>query len=195
MPKKILIVFAHPQLQTSRVQVTLRQAVQDIPGVIVRDLYQLYPDFYIDKELEQSLLVDIDLIVFQHPIYWYSSPSLLKEWMDQVLELGFAYGPGGDKLRGKDYWQVCSSGGRESVYQRQGANRFTLSELLRPFEATAYLCGWKTFQPLLIHGVNNLSDQEIKDYAKEYRHVLMHYQETGLMNRQTFDTSAAEVLT
>lgn len=34
------------------------------------------------------------MIVFQHPLYTYSCPALLKEWLDRVLSRGFASGPG-----------------------------------------------------------------------------------------------------
>jgi hypothetical protein len=67
-------------------------------AVDISDLYEEYPDFYINVKREQQLLIEHDIIVFQHPFYWYSSPAILKQWEDLVLEFGFAYGPGGTKL-------------------------------------------------------------------------------------------------
>ncbi len=84
---KILILFAHPAFQKSRAQKHLVAAVQDLDGVTFHDLYEEYPDFNIDVPREQEMLLDHHLIVFQHPLYWYSSPALLKEWLEAILKL------------------------------------------------------------------------------------------------------------
>ena len=85
---RILIIFAHPALEKSRVQYRLLQAAQSVAKVTIHDLYEHYPDFNIDISHEQQLLREHDIILFQHPFYWYSSPALLKEWQDLVLEYG-----------------------------------------------------------------------------------------------------------
>ena len=121
--RKVLILFAHPALQRSRVNARLVRAVQDLPGVTVNDLYERYPDFLIDVPREQDLLVEHDVVVFQHPMYWYSSPALLKEWQDLVLEYGFAYGAGGTALEGKILLNAVTCGARQEVYSRDGGYR------------------------------------------------------------------------
>jgi len=93
--KKILILFAHPAMQKSRVNKRLIEPLSNVEGVTFHDLYDSYPDLYIDVEREKSLLLENDIIIFHHPFYWYSSPAIIKEWQDLVLEFGFAYGPGG----------------------------------------------------------------------------------------------------
>ena len=97
---RILILYAHPTHRRSKVNRRLIEAARTVPNVLVHDLYETYPDFYIDVEYEQRMLADADLVVFQHPIQWYSMPALLKEWVDLVLELGWAYGSGGTALKG-----------------------------------------------------------------------------------------------
>lgn len=187
--RQILVLFAHPNPSQSRVQKALYEAIRDLPGVEIRDLYQLYPQFYIDVSAEQEALVRADLVIFQHPIYWYSCPSLLKEWQDLVLERGFAYGVEGAALRGKDFLQVVSSGGHEDVYHRQGANRFTLHELLRPFEATAWLCGLNYHEPLTVQGINRLSEQDLRQSAEDYRQLLLAYQNQGRAVLEALNTA------
>ena len=98
---KLLIVFAHPALERSRVNRRLVEAIGDLEGVAVHDLYEAYPEFDIDVRREQELLAAHDVIVLQHPFYWYSAPAILKEWQDLVLEHGWAYGRNGTALRGK----------------------------------------------------------------------------------------------
>ena len=181
MTKKphILILYAHPNSQQSRVHKHLLAAIRDLENVEIRDLYRLYPHFYIAADAEKEALLRADLIIFQHPFYWYSSPALLKEWQDAVLEQGFAYGPGGTALQTKDFLQVLSHGALEAAYQREGSNRFFLTELLRPFEATAYLCGLNYHQPFLVQGGSHLSEVNIQEKAQAYRKLLLDYQQDG----------------
>jgi len=175
----ILILYAHPNPLQSRVHKVLLAAIKDLEGVEIRDLYRLYPHFYINVDAEKEALLKADLIIFQHPLYWYSCPALLKEWQDMVLEQGFAYGPGGTALRDKDFLQVFSHGALESTYQRQGSNRFLLPELLRPTEATAFLCGLNYHQPFMIQGGLHLTDTMIQAKAQSYRTLLMDYLQKG----------------
>ena len=84
--KKILILFAHPAQEKSEVNVPLIEAAQKLDHVTVVDLYGEYPKFRINIEREQQRLIEHDVIVFKFPFYWYSTPAILKEWQDLVLE-------------------------------------------------------------------------------------------------------------
>ncbi len=150
---RILLLFAHPAIEKSRVNRELVEEARRVPGVTVRDLYETYPDLIIDVRVEQTLLLEHDVILFQHPFYWYSTPAILKEWMDLVLEYGFAYGERGTRLRGKSWVHAITTGGPEEAYAPEGANRFTLRELLAPLDQTATLCGMKFLDPFVLHGV------------------------------------------
>jgi glutathione-regulated potassium-efflux system ancillary protein KefG len=169
MPKRVLILFAHPALHRSRVNRHLIEAAQSVPGVTIHDLYEMYPDSFIDVEREQKLLREHDAVVWQHPFFWYSSPAILKEWQDLVLELGFAYGEGGTALVGKRALTAITTGGPADSYDRTGFNRFTVRELLRPFEQTATLCGMEYLDPFIVHATHQLSDREITEAAERYR--------------------------
>ncbi|MFQ5329973.1 MAG: NAD(P)H-dependent oxidoreductase [Thermodesulfobacteriota bacterium] len=168
----ILILLAHPRINESQVNRALIKEIAGLPNVVVHDLYETYPDFYIDVKREQALLLEADLIIFQCPMYWYSSPSLLKEWQDVVLERGFARGASGTALRGKEFRMVITTGGPEEAFQKGGANNFTIEELLRPFEQTAYLCGMTYHPPFVVHGAFYLQRDEIERKAMAYRQQL-----------------------
>lgn len=169
---KVLILYAHPSPETSRANRILRAAVEGLPDVTLHDLYEQYPDFFIDVPREQQLLREHDALVFQHPFYWYSCPPVLKEWMDRVLEHGFAYGEGGEALRGKHFLQVITTAGNETRYRHGGLNHFTMRELLRPFEQSAHLCGLITHAPLVAHGVRTLTDAQLETWGQRYRALI-----------------------
>ena len=139
----VLVIVAHPSLEQSRVNRVLKGAARRSAGanVEVRDLYALYPDYLIDVAEEQALLAKARLVVWQHPIHWYSMPPLMKLWLDDVLAFGWAYGPGGTALRGKDLWLVATTGGPEESYRPDSYNRYFFDAFLPPYEQTATLCG------------------------------------------------------
>ena len=181
--QKVLVLFAHPNYQKSRTNRLLIEALEGAENIRVHDLYEIYPDFHIDVEGEQALLRDHDLIVFQHPFYWYSSPSLLKEWLDLVLEFGFAYGEGGTALEGKRLLTVITTGGGIDAYRPDGINRFQISELLRPFDQTARLCGMEYLPPFVVHATHRLADEDlIAPYARGYRALLEALRDERLSN-------------
>ncbi len=170
---KVLVLFAHPALERSRVNRRLLQAVANIPQVTCHDLYEVYPDLNIDVKREQGLLLSHDVIVFQSPFYWYSTPAILKEWQDLVLAHGWAYGAGGTALAGKITFNVLTAGGPKDAYAAAGHNRFSVRQLLAPYEATANLCGMRFLAPFVVHGVLRFTaDDDCEEACRTYRSVI-----------------------
>jgi len=172
MPNKILILFAHPRLERSLNNSLLIKNIPANPDITFNDLYERYPDFNIDIDYEKKLLADHQIIIWQHPFYWYSAPPLLKQWIDLVLEFGWAYGPGGIELQGKTVFNSITSGGQRSAYSKEGHNRFTLMELLAPFEQTAVLCKMIYLPPFAVHGTHRITSEEQLHTIKLYRTML-----------------------
>ncbi len=170
--KKILLLFFHPRFEDSRVNQRLLKACSGMEGLSIRDMYELYPDFDINIPAEQEVLLAHDVIVWQHPFYWYNCPPLMKQWIDLVLEYGWAYGKDGDKLAGKWIMNALSSGGTFEVYRRDGRNRFTYRELLSPFDQTAHLCHMEYLPPFIVPGANRITDETLENYATQYREAL-----------------------
>jgi glutathione-regulated potassium-efflux system ancillary protein KefG len=168
MPNKILILFAHPRLERSANNSLLISNIPAIPEITFHDLYELYPDFNINTEKEKKLLAAHRIIIWHHPFYWYGAPPLLKQWIDLVLEFGWAYGPGGDALEGKIIFNCITVGGPRNAYSKEGYNRFTISELLAPVEQTAYLCKMNYLPPFVMHGTHRISDDEKISTARHY---------------------------
>ncbi len=176
--RKILIIFAHPAISRSTMNRAMKMAVDDLDGVTVHDLYRCYPDFYIDVAREQRLCEEHEVIVFQHPFYWYSTPSIIKEWLDLVLQHGWAYGSEGRALEGKFYFHALTAGGDDSTYHSQGANLFTIGELLSPYRATANLCRMQWLPPFAVLGIHRgLAEELIRSHALDYRRTITAFRD------------------
>lgn len=149
------------------------EAAATLDGVTVVDLYAEYPTFEVDVDREQARLLAHDVICFQHPLYWYSTPALLKEWQDLVLEYGFAYGSGATALHGKLFFDALTAGGPEAAYCAQGYNHFTIRELLQPLEQTAALCGMIYLPPFTLFGARTaVDDGRLEAHVGEWVRVL-----------------------
>jgi len=173
----IVVLTAHPQLAHSRVTRTLMNAAADAaPARIdLRDLYALYPDYLVDTAAEQAALASARLVVWLHPVHWYSMPPLMKLWLDEVFAFGWAYGPGGHALRGKDLWLAASTGGTEDAYRPTGHNRYFFEDFLHPYEQTAALTGMRWLPPLVLHGAHRVGEADLKVHAAIFADRLRHY--------------------
>ncbi|AOY92442.1 NAD(P)H dehydrogenase [Cupriavidus sp. USMAA2-4] len=150
----VLVIYAHPLPRHSRINRPLAAALARLPGVTMHDLYARYADYDIDVVAEQRALAMANTVVFQFPVRWYSVPPLLKLWIDEVLEMGWAYGPGGTALRGKSLLVVASAGGSADAYSPQGSHGHEIERFLLPLEQTARLCGMDWLEPLLLLDAN-----------------------------------------
>lgn len=181
MSHRILILFAHPALEKSRVQYPLVKQARATEGVTFHDLYQCYPDFMINIGHEQALLQQHDIILLQFPLLWYSTPSMLKEWQDLVLEYGFAYGNQGNHLTGKCFGTVISTGGDQAAYNAQTPTDFTMRQLLYPLEKMASFCNMTYLPPFVIHGALALTNSQIEYYTEQYQ-TLLNQLKQGIPN-------------
>ncbi|MEM8954708.1 MAG: NAD(P)H-dependent oxidoreductase [Verrucomicrobiota bacterium] len=165
---KIMNLVFHPALGESRVNRVWKEQLEESGKVFVsRDLYADYPDFKIDVAHEQELLLGHDRVIFQFPFYWYSGPPLLKKWLDDVLTYGFAYGSGGDKLKGKDLQIITSAGGEEKFYS--GFDIYaTIYDLLRPFQLTANLCQMNYMLPVWMYRADSVPEELIRARGAEW---------------------------
>lgn len=135
----LLHYYAHPGQRFSQVNSAMWRAAQTVEGITSVDLYRDYPRHIIDVGHEQGLIADHDAVLLQFPLFWYSSPSLLKEWIDLVFADGFAYGEGGDKLRGKRMMLAVTASASQQAYSPEGYQHYPLRTFLTPFEQTARL--------------------------------------------------------
>jgi glutathione-regulated potassium-efflux system ancillary protein KefG len=169
---KIMVIVAHPNLKESHANRTLAEKLTNHTNIDVRDLYQEYPNWEINVNREQQKLLEADRIVFQFPFYWYSCPPLLKKWFDNVFTFGWAFGPDGKNLEGKEFIIATTTGGPEQGYRSGGGNWFTISEYLRPIQATITRCNGSWLPAFVTYQ----AVQGGADLQKEAQRYLQHIQ-------------------
>jgi glutathione-regulated potassium-efflux system ancillary protein KefF len=165
----VLVIEAHPYPDRSRANRALGRALDGLEGVERRSLYDLYPDFSIDVPGEQAALLRASTIVWQHPIYWYTSPALLKLWFEKVLLVGWAYGRGGTALHGKQCLWVPTTGADDRGYAVDGEHAFPFQAFMPVVQQTARFCGMVWLEPLILHGAHRVSLDELQAFGVRYR--------------------------
>lgn len=166
-----LVLVAHPDLSSSRANRRLVDVAERTDGATVHDLYAHYAGGAVDVDAEQALAEQHDVIVFQHPLHWYSAPPAIQRWQDEVLQLGWAYDLGGSRgmaLEGKVLANAVSTGAPAGEYDADGWNGHTLREFLLPYEATAKFCGMRYVEPFTTWGVYGLDDEELDRHVHLY---------------------------
>jgi len=184
MPNKILILFAHPLYEKSSANKALVEHIPDSENITFHDLYECYPEFNIDVKKEQQLLNLHDVVIWHHPMYWYSCPPLLKQWIDLVLEYGWAYGKEGFALKNKVIFQAITTGGSQENYCAEGREHHTILELLEPFELTAKVCRMDYLPPFVVHGTHKMEEDGYEENGILYRNLLQYLENTDLNVKQ-----------
>ena len=175
---RVLLYYAHPGHRYSHSNKAMWDLAQKVDGISRVDLYSEYPRFNIDIDQEQQRLLDHDVVVMQCPLFWYSTPSLVKEWIDLTLEHGFAYGHEGTQLKGKTLLMALTAAGPHDAYSKEGYQRYPLRTFLTPFEQTAHLCGMEFASPYVLFGsLRAVEDGRIPPHAEGYRRLLEAYRD------------------
>ena len=170
---KTLIYYAHPGQRHSQANQEMFRAAEQLDGISCIDLYATYPRFDINIDREQQRLLEHDVVIFQFPLFWYSTPSLLKELIDLVLEHGFAYGHGGDKLKGKKLLVATTTAGPADAYTTEGYQKYPIRTFLTPLERTAGLCHMEFVAPYVLYGALRASYEDgLLPHVKGYETLL-----------------------
>ncbi|WP_336958813.1 NAD(P)H-dependent oxidoreductase [Chryseobacterium contaminans] len=168
---KTLIIVTHPEIEKSVINKRWIEELKKHPEkYTVHQLYKAYPDGKINVSKEQELMESHDKIVFQFPFYWFSSPPLLKQWLDEVILYGWAYGSNsGYKLAGKKMSLAVTAGIDEEGYSAAGEYKYTMKELFRPYELTFDYIKAQYEEPFVYYGIErDSSDEWIERSVPQY---------------------------
>ncbi|PAK77338.1 NAD(P)H-dependent oxidoreductase [Lentilactobacillus parakefiri] len=180
---KTLILISHPHFEDSGTQQFLKTSfysLDDVKYQVIDDLYAATNAIDIDKE--QNALRDFDRIIFQFPMYWYSSPASLKQFMDDVFTRNYIVAK--HALKDKELGIVVSLGDAETDFQAGGPEQFTISELLRPFQAFANKSGMTYLKPFVVNQFGYLTPSEKEKLLVDYLAYLSATMPLSLANRE-----------
>ncbi len=184
----LIVYFAHPAQRFSHANAAMARAALTVEGITFVDLYAEYPRHNIDVDREQARLLDHDVILFQFPLFWYSTPSLVKEWQDLVLEHGFAYGAGGTALEGKTMMLALTAAGSAEAYTADGYQHYPLRTFLTPLEQTARLCKMRFPAPYVMYSSLHAIEQgRVQPHAAGFARLLSAIRD----GRYDFDAAMA----
>lgn len=175
---KKLIIVVHPDIENSVINRRWVEELNKFPDKYhVHELYQIYLNKDIDVRSEQKLIEQYEQIIFQFPFYWFSCPPLLKKWLDEVLTYGWAYGSkSGFKVGGKKIALAISAGIDEREYRANGKYRYTMEELLRPFELTFEYVKADYRPPFVYYGIElNSTEKWIENSVPQYLEFLNNF--------------------
>ncbi len=150
---KTLMILAHPNIGESVGNKTIKEAFAKESNTEVRHLDTLYPDFKIDIEAEQKALLEADTIVFQHPLFWYNIPAILKQWIDQVIQFGFAFG-NNYALENKKVVISFTIGSSKDLYPEE-----TIQNITFPLRGLASYCKMNYIGEIHCNNINGYTDE------------------------------------
>ncbi len=167
---RVLVLYAHPSPRTSRVNIRLADAARLIDGVGVNDLYETYPDFYVDVARERALVSGADALVLVFPLQWYACPALLKEWFDTVLYDAWQV----DRVKARPggiarcCWIVTSTGSAAADFAAGQRHGRPLADFLAPLEQTARVCGMRWLEPLVLHSAHDVGSAAVDAHVARF---------------------------
>ena len=165
--------MSHPDVAQSASQQFLLAAINGEEQIQIRHLEAILAereDYHFDKTIERACLQEADRIILQFPFYWYQCPSVMKQWMDEVLTLNLL-----QKGKKKELGIVVTVGAKKDRYAAGGSVGFGIEELLRPYQALANQLGWNYQTPFVIYQFQYLTETQKQQLLVDY----LYYLENG----------------
>lgn len=171
---RMLILNFHPDPAKSRVNAALAGAAATLPDTEVVTMAHQREGAAFDYAREVERFASAERVVLQFPVQWYSGPSLLADWMAQILTMAFYVRAqeDGARIEGRRLLIAAVAGNTPENYQPGGRVAIPLPDLLRPFEATARRCGLEWTAPFIVYRSSFLTDAELAHETARYRQRL-----------------------
>ena len=147
---KTMVVISHPTIQTSSSQQFFLATLKGEETVTVRHLDEVWSEAkpHFTRVIEEKALVEsgAQRLILQFPMYWYQAPAVMKEWIDTVMSKSAPL-----RKQIKELGIVVTLGVKEEAFRAGCKEQFTISELMRPFQALANAMGWKYLPIVEVH--------------------------------------------
>lgn len=132
--------------------------------------------FAADLRREMDRLKAADLLILQFPLWWYSVPGILKNWIDRVFAFGEIYGPGrtwdSGVMKGKRVMLAFTTSAPADSFMPDGKNG-DMERVLWPLHAGVFgVCGYSVLPPFIAWSVAFISDAARSAILDRYRERL-----------------------
>lgn len=163
---KTLVIVSHPYPDNSTAIKFLEKTAADVSDVTVRNLESLYGSdmSQIDVAAEQAACEGMDRIVFMFPIHWFNLTPMLKAYLNAVWAYGWAFGPEGTALKGKEMLVIATAGATEFTYSKDGLINSTIEEVLTPMKSSALYVGMTYAEPIAFYEAMNPSEDKLHEF-------------------------------
>lgn len=122
-------------------------------------------------------LLAADLLILQFPMWWYSVPGVLKNWIDRVFAYGEIYGPGrtwdSGVMKGRRAMLAFTTSAPAETFMPDGKNG-DMERILWPLHAGVFgVCGYNVLPPFIAHAVAFVSAEARREILERYRERLL----------------------
>lgn len=152
-----------------------------------------------DIKIEVERVLAADLLAFTFPVFWYSTPAILKGWIDRVFLSGPFYGgrriyaQGG--LKGKRAFAAFSLGGRPHMFGSGSIHGELEQGMMRHFlQGTLGYVGLAVHEPFVAYHVPYVDQKARGALLNELRTTVVEIDKRPLMampNLRAFDETFA----
>lgn len=158
MSKTLWYLF-HPYADNASVNLKLlKMAKHRLPEVKFVDLSR--GQNYCVKE-QQKNMEEADTIVFQYPVFWFSKPFDLSEFIAKTWIPGWCY-LGGEALKGKKLITVSSTASSFDIYNNRDILPYGINENKNEWDSAAVFVGAKSLKHLNLYSAKEASDEQLE---------------------------------
>lgn len=138
-----------------------------------------------DIQAELNKLLWCDLLILNFPLFWCSTPAIMKGWIDRVLVSGKVYGgkrfysQGG--LKGKRALVSLTLGGQEHMFAADGVHGPMKDMLKHLLQGTLAYTGMDVLPPFIGWHIPYITQDARRTYLESWRTRLQSLEEEAAL--------------
>lgn len=138
-----------------------------------------------DIQAELNKLLWCDLLILNFPLFWCSTPAIMKGWIDRVLVSGKVYGgkrfysQGG--LKGKRALVSLALGGQEHMFAADGVHGPMKDMLKHLLQGTLAYTGMDVLPPFIGWHIPYITQDARRTYLESWRTRLQSLEEEAAL--------------
>ena len=115
-----------------------------------------------------------EIMIFVFPLYWWGFPGIMKNWIDRVFSMKFAYGQGDISLVGRKAMVVYSTGSSKQVHNDTGMEPAMWKMM---HQGVFQFCSLTSLLPFVAYQSAWVDDPQRQQYLKELSDIMANIDE------------------